>query len=127
VLHGEEELMPIREGRPAASRSRPARAIRSAISYTDDHQWIRYAAGAAVLLVTVGLSAAVIANIRAGGESDTSSDLLSYIGLALVSFTACAVPIPGIAAVLYALVIYCGYALNPLVVVVRRRPRDGAW
>jgi membrane protein YqaA with SNARE-associated domain len=111
--------------RAVSERKQPAkipgplrRGITVAVERTEDRRWVRYAAGASVLLLVVVLSAAVIANIRNGDPDDPTSALLSYLGLALVSFTCCAVPIPGIAPVLYGLVIYCGYALNPLVVAV---------
>ena len=104
----------------AASRG-PAwlhRAIRFAIDSTANRVWMRYAAAALVLVIVVGVSIAIIVNIQNIDEDDPSSALLAYIGLAFVSFTCCAVPIPGIAPILYGLVIYCGFALNPFVVAV---------
>ena len=98
------------------------RAITWAVDWTADRVWIRYLAAALVLLFVVGTSTLIILNIRNGDPSDPSSAMLSYIGLAFVSFTCCAVPIPGIAPVLYAMVIYCGYALNPLIVAAVAGP-----
>jgi membrane protein YqaA with SNARE-associated domain len=72
------------------------------------------------VLFVVGTSFAIILNIRNGDPDDPS--IWSYVGLAFVSFTCCAVPIPGIAPVLYGVVIYCGYALNPLVVAAVAGP-----
>jgi membrane protein YqaA with SNARE-associated domain len=98
------------------------RAATFAIEATADRQWIRYLAGAAVLLLVLGLSVAVILNMRDLDPDDTTSVVLSYVGLALVSFTCCAVPIPGVAPILYAVVIYSGYALNPITVALVAGP-----
>jgi membrane protein YqaA with SNARE-associated domain len=97
--------------------SGPARLIKRAIDATEERQWIRWIAGGAIALTVIAVSLAIIANLRAG-EGSTSSDLANYLGLAFVSFTACAVPIPGIAPVLYGLVIYMGYETNWLVVSI---------
>jgi membrane protein YqaA with SNARE-associated domain len=94
------------------------RAIQGAIDRTEERKWVRYVAAAAVVLFVVALSVATIANIRNADPDDSTSRILSYVGLAIVSFTCCSVPIPGVAPILYSVVIYCGYALNPFVVAV---------
>ena len=99
------------------SHSRFSRLVHGAIDATEERKWIRYVAGLVIALTVIGVSAAIIANLRSG-SADTSSALANYLGLAFVSFTACAVPIPGIAPVLYALVIYMGYELNWLAVSI---------
>ena len=112
------------EAKPEAARG-PAwlrKSIQTAIDGTEERKWIRYTAGAALVLLVVALSAATIANIRNADPDDQASTLVSYLGLALVSFTCCSVPIPGVAPILYAVVIYCGYALNPIAVALVAGP-----
>src|SRR5262245_45755092 len=92
------------------------RAITWGIDWTNDKVWVRYAAAGAVVVLVVGTSFAIILNIQGGDADNSSRALLSYLGLAFVCFTCCSVPIPGIATVLYGMVIYCGYALNPFLV-----------
>jgi membrane protein YqaA with SNARE-associated domain len=94
-----------------------ARTIQRGIEATERRQWIRYVAGGLVALAVIGVSLAIINDLRSG-SADTSRAIVNYLGLAFVSFTACAVPIPGIAPVLYALVIYMGYETNWLVVSI---------
>lgn len=107
---------------PAGGPAWLRRAITWGIDWTSDKVWVRYLAAVVVLLIVVGTSAAIILNIRNGDPDDPTSALLAYIGLAFVSFTCCAVPIPGIAPVLYAMVIYCGFALDPLIVALVAGP-----
>ena len=105
------------DGEPPQGSRGPAwlrRAMTRASMGTKDRVWIRYVAAAAVVIFVVGTSFAIIVNIQTGDADETSRTVLSYVGLAFVCFTCRAVPIPGIATVLYAMVIYCGYALNPL-------------
>ena len=119
TVTGRADEEPLRGSRgPAWLR----RAITWGIEGTADRVWVRYVAAAAVVLFVVGTSVAIIVNIQAGDADDSTRRLLSYLGLAFVCFTCCAVPIPGIATVLYAMVIYCGYALNPLVVAAVAGP-----
>ena len=98
------------------------RLVSFAINSTAERQWIRYLAAATALLLILGTSVAVILNMRDLDPDDTTSVILSYLGLAIVSFTCCAVPLPGVAPILYATVIYSGYALNPIAVALVAGP-----
>ncbi len=86
---------------------------------TEQRTWVRYVGGITLLVAVVALAFAVIVYTENADLDETGGAVVSYIGLAVVSVVSCAFPVPGLAPVLYGLIMYQGSALYaPLVAIV---------